>query len=60
MINEQSGYEENGQRSEEEVALNQSEIHGNEEKCKTQAFTRVTIPRMTGKKIFHISDQNLK
>ena len=31
-----------------------------EEKCKIQAYTRVTILQMTGKKIFQSTDQNVK
>ena len=31
-----------------------------EEKCKIQAYTRVTILQMTGKKIFQNTDQNVK
>ena len=40
--------------------MKQSEIHDKEEKCKIQAYTRVAILRMTGKKIFHNTDQNPK
>ena len=60
MISEQSSYEGNGQRRGEEVALNQAEMHDNDEKCKIQANTGVTILRRTGKKMFHNTDQNPK
>ena len=60
MISEQSGYEGNGQRRGEEVTLNQAEVHDKEDKCKIQAYTRVYILRMTGKKTFHNTDQNPK
>ena len=40
----------------EEVALDQAEIHDKEEKCKTQAYIRVTILQMTGKKTLHNGD----
>ena len=60
MVSEQSGYEGKYQRRGEEVALDQAEVNHSEEKCKTQAYTRVSILRMTGKKIFHNTDQNPK
>ena len=60
MVSEQSGYEESGQRRGEEVALDQSEVHDNEERCKIQDDTMVTILRMMGKKTFHNTDQNPK
>ena len=60
MASEQVGYEGNGKRRGEEVALDQAEVHDKEEKCKIQAYTRVTILRMTGKKTFHNTDQNPK
>ena len=41
----------------EEVVLDQAEAHDNEEKCKIQAYTRVTILQMTGKKKLHNADQ---
>ena len=44
----------------EEVALDKAEVHDKEEKCKIQAHTRVTLLRMTGKKILHDTDQNPK
>ena len=44
----------------EEVALEQARVHDNKEKCEIQAYTRVTIQRMTGKKIFHNTDQKPK
>ena len=50
----------NGQRRGEEVALGKAEIHDREEKCQIQAYTRVAILRMTGKKILHDTDQNPK
>ena len=40
MVGEQSGYEGNGKRREKEVALDQSEVHDSEEKCKVQAYTK--------------------
>ena len=40
-----------------EVALDQAEVHDNEEKCKIQAYIRVTILQMTGKKKLHNADQ---
>ena len=60
MVSDQSCFEGNGQRRGEEEALDQSEVHDCEEKCKIQAYTRVTILRMTGKKIFHGTNQNPK
>ena len=68
MVSEQSSYEGNGQRREVEVALNQSEVHDSEDKCKIQACTKVTILRIEGKrtilgidkKIFHNTKQNPK
>ena len=61
MDSEQVGYKGNGKRRGEEVALDKTWVHDKEEKCKIQAYTRVTIPRMTGKKILHDnSDQNPK
>ena len=39
------------------VALHQTEVHDNEEKCKIQAYIRVTILQMTGKKTLHNADQ---
>ena len=45
-------------RGGEEVAWDQSEVPDNEEKCKIQAYTRVTILRMTGKKTFCNNDEN--
>ena len=60
MVNGQVGYEGNGQRRGEEVALDQTEVHDKKEKCKIQAYTMVTILRMIGKKIFHNIDQNPK
>ena len=47
-------------RGEEEVALDQVEVHDNGEKCKVQVYMMVTILRMTGKKIVHNTDQNPK
>ena len=32
------------------MALDQSEVHANEEKCKVQVYVMVTILRMEGKK----------
>ena len=67
MASEQSGFERNGQRRGEEVALDQAEVHDSEEKWKIKAFTRViilrmedkrTISRVNDKKIFHNTDQN--
>ena len=69
MVSEQNGYEGNGQRREEKVALDKAELHDSEEKCKVQAYTMVTILRMEGKrtilrvdnkKIFHNTVQNPK
>ena len=40
----------------EEVALDQSGINDKEEKCKTQAYIRVTILQMIGKKTLHNAD----
>ena len=60
MVSEQVGYERNGQRRGEEVALDQAEVYDKEDKCKIQAFTRATILRMTSKKTFHNTDQNPK
>ena len=60
MISKQSGYEGNGLGRREAVALDQAEVYDNEEKCNTQAYTRVSILRMTGKKTFHSTDQNPK
>ena len=61
MVSGRVGYEVNGQRRGEEVALDQTEVHDNEEKCKIQyPYTRVTILQMTGKKTFHNTDQNPK
>ena len=60
MVSGQAGYKRNDQRRGEEVALDKVEIHDQEEKCKIQAYTRVTILRMTGKKILHDTDQNPK
>ena len=57
MVSGQVGYEGNGQRRGEEVALDQAEVHDNEEKCKIQAYIRVTILQMTGKKKLHNADQ---
>ena len=59
MVSEQVGYKGNGKRRGEEVALDKTEVH-NKEKCKLQAYTRVTILRMTGKKILYDIDQNPK
>ena len=59
-VSGQVGYEGKGQRQGEEVALDQAELHDKDEKCKTQAYTRVTIPRMMGKKILYNTDQNPK
>ena len=60
MVSGQDGYEGNGKRRGEEVALDQVEVHNKEEKFKIQAYTRVVILRMTGKKILHDTDQNPK
>ena len=60
MVNDQSGYEGNAQRTGEEVPLDQIEVLDNEEKCKVQAYTVVTILKMTGKKIFHTTDYSPK
>ena len=60
MVSEQSGYEGNVQRKVEEGALDHSEVHDNEEKCKIQVYTMVTILRMSDKKTFHRTDQNPK
>ena len=60
MVSEQVGYEGSGQRRGEEVALDHTEVHDNEEKSKIQASTRATILRKTGKKIIHNTDQNPK
>ena len=60
MVSEQVGYDGNGKMRGEEVALDKVEVHDQEEKCKTQAYTRVSIIRMTGKKILHDNDQNPK
>ena len=60
MGSEQSGCEGKGQRIREEVALDQSEAHDNEEKCKVQAYKSITILRMTGKKSFHNTYQKPK
>ena len=57
MVSGQIGYEGNGQRRGEEFALDQAELHDNEEKCKIQAYIRVTILQMTGKKKLHNADQ---
>ena len=57
MVIGQIGYEGNGQRREEEMALDQVEVHDNEEKCKIQAYIRVTILQITGKKMFHNAGQ---
>ena len=57
MVSEQHGYEGNGQRRDEEVPSDQSEVHDNEKKCKIQVYTSVTILQMTGKKTFHNTDQ---
>ena len=43
MVSEQVGYEGNGQRRGEEVALDQAELYDKEEKYKIQAFLSVTI-----------------
>ena len=59
MVSEQVIYKGNGQRRGEEGTLDQSEVH-DKEKSKIQTYTRVTIPRMTGKKIFQNTDQNTK
>ena len=58
VVSGQIGYEGNSQRREEEVALDQAEVHEKGEKCKIQAYTKVIIIRMAGKKIFHNTDQN--
>ena len=60
MVNEHVGYKGNGERRGEKATLNKAEIHDKEEKCKIQAYTRITILRMTGKKIFHNTDQTSK
>ena len=69
MVSVETDYEGNCQSREEDVALDQSEVHENEEKYKTQASTRVTILQMEVKKsilriedkeIFHKTDQNPK
>ena len=60
MISEWVSYEGNVQRRGEEVAWDQAEVHEKEEKCKIQAYTRVTILQMTGKKTFHNTDQKPK
>ena len=57
MVREQVGYEGNGQKRGEEVALHQAEIHDNEGKCKIQDYIRVTILQMTAKKTLHNVDQ---
>ena len=36
------------------------EIHGIEERCKEQAYTKVNMMKMEGKKIFQNTDQNVK
>ena len=36
------------------------EIHGTEERCKEQGYTMVNMMKMEGKKIFQITDQNVK
>ena len=60
MVDEQVGYKGNGKRRGEEVALDKAEVHDKEEKCKIQTYTRVTILKMTGKKLLHNTDQNPK
>ena len=69
MVSEHSHYEGNGWRKGEEVALEHSKVHDSEEKCKIQAYARVIILGMEGKrnklriedkKIFHNTDQNPK
>ena len=51
MGSEQVGCEGNGKRRGEEAALDKTEEHDKEEKKQLQAYTRETIPRMTGKQI---------
>ena len=60
MVSEQVGYKGNDQRRGEEVALDQAEVPDKEEKCKMQAYTRVTILKMTGKKHSTILIRTLK
>ena len=60
MVSEQVECEGNGKKRGEEVALDKAEVHDKEEKCKIHAYTRVTILRMTGKRILHNTDQNPK
>ena len=58
MVSEQAEYEENGKKEREEVALDNAEIHDQEEKCQIQAYTRVTILTMTGKGKKTLQDTN--
>ena len=60
MVSEKVCYEGNGQRRGEGGALDQSEEHDNENKCKIQVYTRVATLRMTGKKILQNTDQKIK
>ena len=57
MISKQNGYEGNHQGRGETVALDQAEVLDNEEKCKIQTFTRITILLMTGKETLHNANQ---
>ena len=57
MVSGQVGYEGNGQKRGEEVALDQAEVHDNEEECKIEAYIRITILQLTGKKTLHNADQ---
>ena len=57
MVSGEVSYEGNGLRKGEKVVLDQAEVHGNEEKCKKQAYIWVTILQMTGKKKLHSADQ---
>ena len=60
MVSGQVAYDGNGQKRGEEVALDKVKVHDQEKKFKLQAYTRVTILRMTGKKILNDTDQNPK
>ena len=60
MVSGQVGYDGNDKRRGEVVPLDKAEVHDKKRKCKIQAYTRVTILKMTGKKILHDTEQNPK
>ena len=61
MLSEQVGYEGNGKRRGEEVALDKADVHVKEEKMQdTHLYKGNHILRMTCNKILHDTDQKPK